>query len=45
MNINPTVTINGVQDIRGSARELAKIIEEEVRQRLDGAFLDLGVRC
>lgn len=38
------ITINGVQDIRGAAEEIGRLIDDEVRQRIDGAFLDLGVR-
>lgn len=38
------ITITGVQDIRGSAKEVADIVKDELRQQIDGAFLDLGVR-
>jgi TP901 family phage tail tape measure protein len=44
MHINPTVHINGVQDIRGAAREISQMLADEIRQNLDASFADLGVR-
>ncbi|WP_050742989.1 MULTISPECIES: phage tail tape measure protein [unclassified Shinella] len=44
MHINPVVHINGVQDIRGAAREISQMLSDEIRQNLDATFADLGVR-
>lgn len=37
------IAINGVQDIRGAAREIAAMIEDEIRQRMQAVHADVGV--
>lgn len=41
VNMAP-VTIEGVQDIRGAAEEIGRVMADEARRALDGAFIDGG---
>ncbi|CAN7329909.1 hypothetical protein LJR231_001809 [Phyllobacterium sp. LjRoot231] len=43
LNLTIPVTINGVQDIRGAAEEIGRLIEEKARFAMRGVYADVGV--